>query len=66
MDRANRNAAIAAAIFLAGFGLLAFYLPTIMIAVGNVSTIAAAIVAVLFVAIFFVVLWLRSRSQRGG
>jgi drug/metabolite transporter (DMT)-like permease len=66
MDRANRNAAIAAAIFLVGFGLLAFYLPAIMIAVGNVSTIAAAIVAVLFAAIFFVVLWLRSRSQRGG
>jgi hypothetical protein len=37
-----------------------------MIAVGNVSTIAAAIVAVLFAAIFFVVLWVRSRSQRGG
>jgi hypothetical protein len=66
MDRANRNAAIAAAIFLVGFGLLAFYLPTIMIAVGNVSTIAAAMVAILFVAIFFVVLWLRARSQRGG
>jgi hypothetical protein len=66
MDRANRNAAIAAAVFLVGFGLLAFYLPAIMIAVGNVSSIAAAVVAVLFVAIFFVVLWLRARSQRGG
>jgi hypothetical protein len=66
MDRANRNAAIAAAVFLVGFGLLAFYLPAIMIAVGNVSPAAAAVVAVLFVAIFFVVLWLRARSQRGG
>jgi hypothetical protein len=66
MDKANRNAAIAAAIFLVGFGLFAFYLPTIMIAVGKVSTLAAAAIAVLFVATFFVVLWLRSRSQRGG
>ena len=66
MDRASLNAAIAAAIFVVGFGLLAFFLPTIMIAVGNVSTIAAGVVAVAFVAIFFVVLWLRARSQRGG
>jgi hypothetical protein len=66
MDRANRNAAIAAAIFVVGFGVLAFFLPTIMIAVGNVSPIAAGVVAVAFVAIFFVVLWLRARSQRGG
>jgi hypothetical protein len=66
MDRASRNAAIAAAIFVVGFGLLAFFLPAIMIAVGNVSTIAAGVVAVAFVAVFFVVLWLRARSQRGG
>ena len=66
MDKGSRNAAIAAALILGGFGLAAFYMPTIMIAVGNVSTIAAAVVAVLFMAIFFVVLWLRARSQRGG
>lgn len=66
MDRAGRNAAIAAAVFLAGFGLLAFWMPAIMIAVGNFSTVAAGIVAVAFVAAFFLVLWLRARSQRGG
>ncbi|MET0574764.1 MAG: hypothetical protein ABWZ83_02775 [Mesorhizobium sp.] len=61
----NRGAAIAAAIILVGFGLVAFYLPTIMLAVGNVSPAAAGIVAVLFVAAFFLVFWLRGRSQRG-
>ena len=64
MDRNNRNALIAAACFLLGFGLVAFYLPTIMIAVGNVSTVAAGAVAILFVAAFFLVFWLRGRSQR--
>ena len=66
MDKSSRNAAIAAAIILGGFGLGAFYLPTIMIAVGNISTVAAGVVAVLFVAAFFLVFWLRARSQRGG
>jgi drug/metabolite transporter (DMT)-like permease len=64
MDRNNRNALIAAALFMLFFGGVAFYLPTIMIAVGNVSTIAAGAVAVLFVGAFFMVFWLRSRSQR--
>ena len=66
MDKGSRNAAIAAALILGGFGLVAFYMPTIMIAVGNYSTIAAGIVAVAFVAAFFLVFWLRARSQRRG
>ena len=68
MTPENRNSAIAAALLLAIFGLGAFYLPTIMLAVGDISTVAAGIVAVLFVAAFFLVFWLRGRSQqkRGG
>ena len=54
----------AAAILLAIFGLGAFYLPTIMLAVGDLSPVAAGIVAVLFVAAFFLVFWLRGKSQR--
>lgn len=64
MTPENRNAAIAAAVLLAVFGLGAFYMPTIMIAVGNVSTVAAGIIAILFVAAFFGVFWLRGRSRR--
>ena len=63
MTPENRNSAIAAAILLAVFGFGAFYMPTIMIAVGNVSTVAAGVIAVLFVAAFFMVFWLRGRSQ---
>lgn len=65
MDRNTRNAAIAAGCFLLFFGLLAFYMPTIMLAVGDWSPLAAGLIAVLFVAAFFGVLWLRGRS-RGG
>ncbi|MEW9804435.1 hypothetical protein ABUE31_00365 [Mesorhizobium sp. ZMM04-5] len=64
MTPENRSAAIAAAVLLAVFGVGAYYLPTIMIAVGNLSTVAAGIVAILFVAAFFLVFWLRGRSRR--
>jgi drug/metabolite transporter (DMT)-like permease len=63
MTPENRNAAIAAALLLAIFGFGAFYLPTIMLAVGNISTVAAAFIAIFFVAAFFGVFWLRGKSQ---
>ena len=65
MDRNTKNAAIAALWILLIFGIGAFYLPTLIIAIGDYSTIAAAMLAVLFVAAFFGVFWLRGRSQRG-
>ena len=65
MDGKNRNTLVAAAIIMLAFGLTAFYLPSIMLAVGEVSTIAAGAVAILFVAAFFMVFWLRGRSQQG-
>jgi len=64
MDRNNRNAMIAAAAILIGFGLLAFLMPRIMLAVGEVSGWAAGAVAIAFVGGFFLLFWLRSRSQR--
>lgn len=64
MTESNRNAAIAAAVIMIGFGVFAYFLPTIMLAVGNVSPAAAGVIAVLFVAAFFLVFWLRARSQR--
>ncbi len=66
MDAKSRNAAIAAFIFVVGFGLVFYFMPTIMLAVGAYSPAAAGVIAVVFVAAFFVVLWLRARSQRGG
>lgn len=64
MSRENRNALIAAAILLVAFGLVAFYLPAIMLALGDVSQVAAGLFAALFVAAPFLVLWLRARRQR--
>jgi protein-S-isoprenylcysteine O-methyltransferase Ste14 len=60
----NRNAAIAALVIVLGFGIGAFYLPTIMLAIGSYSPVIAGIFGVLFVAAFFLVFWLRGRQQR--
>jgi len=46
------------------FGLAAYWLPTVMLAVGSVSTVLAGIVAAVFLVAFFAVFWLRARSQR--
>ena len=64
MDRDGRNAAIAAAIILVVFGAFAYWLPTLMLAAGNVSTALAAVIGIIFVLALFVVLWLRGRAQR--
>ncbi|MEI9402801.1 hypothetical protein [Mesorhizobium argentiipisi] len=64
MDRDTKNAAIAAAVILLVFGLAAYFLPAIMLAAGKVSTVLAAVIAVVFMVGLFVVLWLRGRSQR--
>lgn len=60
----NRNAAIAALVIVLGFGIGAFYLPTVMLAIGSYSPVIAGIFGVLFVAAFFLVFWLRGRQQR--
>lgn len=64
MERDNRNSALAAAAILIGFGVLAYFMPTIMLALGGYSPAVGGIVAVAFVAAFFLVLYLRSRAQR--
>lgn len=63
MDRDTRKALAGAACFLAFFGVAAFYLPTIMLAVGEYSSMAGGVVGVLFVAAFFLVLWLKGRGK---
>ncbi len=65
MDRNNRNALIAAAIILLGFGALAYVLPTLMIAAGEASPALALLLAGVFLFSFFLIFWLRGRS-RGG
>ncbi len=60
----NRKAAIAAALILIGFGLVAYLMPRIMLAIGAYSPWVAGGFAVLFVLAFFMVFWLRARAQR--
>lgn len=64
MEPAQRRAALAALLIILGFGFVAYLMPAIMLAVGNYSTAAAGLLAVLFVAAFFGVFWLRARQQR--
>lgn len=63
MDRDTRNAAIGALLVLLLFGIAAYYLPTVMLAIGKVSTVLAGAVAAVFMVAIFVVFWLRGRSQ---
>lgn len=56
--------AFAAAVILAGFGLGAYFLPDIMLAIGEFSPAVAGVFAVMFVGAFFGVFWLRGRSRR--
>ena len=65
MDPRTRNSAIAALVILFGFGIAAYFLPKLMIYVGERSPMAAGGVAILFVLAFFLVFWLRARSQGG-
>jgi len=65
MDPRTRNAAIAALAILLGFGIAAYYLPRLVIYVGEWSPYAGGLVAALFVLAFFAVFWLRSRSKGG-
>lgn len=64
MDRSTRNAAIAALAILLGFGIVGFYMPTIVLWLGRASPYAGGAAAALFVLAFFGVFWLRARSQR--
>jgi cbb3-type cytochrome oxidase subunit 3 len=64
MEEGNRNSAVAAAFILIFFGGGWFVMPWLMRVVGKYSTVVAFALAALFVAAFFIVFWLRGRSQR--
>lgn len=66
MDRNGRNAVIAAILILAAFTLGAYSMPTIMLLLGEFSPAVAGIVAILFVAAFFAVFYLRARAKENS
>jgi hypothetical protein len=60
LSEADKRAFFGAFGILAAFGVIGYFLPTIMIAAGNASLVLAGMVAVGFVGGFFVLWWLRS------
>jgi hypothetical protein len=65
MDRNSRNSAIAAFAILVLFFGFAYYLPDIMLAAGEISSVLAVLVVVVFMLALFAIFWLRARVQRG-
>lgn len=63
-EHTDRKTLIIAAVILFGFGSGLYFMPVIMRAIGEWSSIAAAIFAAVFVIAFFAVFWLRGRYQR--
>lgn len=64
MDRDTKNSAIAAAVILAGVGLIAYFMPAIMLAAIEISPWLAGAVAGLFLVAFFMIFWVRGRFRR--
>ncbi len=64
MDPDTRKAASAALAIFAIFAVGAYFLPRIMLALGNISPVLAGVFAVAFVLAFFAIFWLRGRFKR--
>ncbi len=64
MDKQTRDAALAAFLILAGVAIVAYFLPTLMLAAVEVSPwLAGAIMGAVIVS-FFAIFWLRGRYQQ--
>lgn len=63
MTDKDRKALIAAAIIMAGVAGTAYVLPAVMLWLGEISSVAAGAFALLFLFCFFIIFWLRARSQ---
>ncbi|ANK87282.1 MULTISPECIES: hypothetical protein [Rhizobium] len=64
MSPESRSQAIAAAVILLGAGLVLYFLPTIVLWVGNFSPTLGILVGICLIMAFFAVFWLRARYQR--
>jgi hypothetical protein len=63
-ERKTSSPALAALIILLGTGVAFYFLPRIMIALGEISPWLAGTFGTLLVLGFFLVFWLRARYQR--
>ena len=60
----TRNNAIAAAIILLVAGAALYFMPAIVLALGEISPLLGAAAGALIVLAFFLVFWLRSRFKK--
>lgn len=60
----GKSAALAAFFILLGTGVVFYFLPRVMIALGDVSPWLAGAFGALMVLAFFLLFWLRARYQR--
>jgi MFS family permease len=60
----RKASALAALLILLGTGIVFYFLPRIMVALGAVSPWLAGAFGALLVAGFFLIFWLRARYQR--
>jgi cell division protein FtsW (lipid II flippase) len=63
-DRKTKSAALAALFILLGTGVVFYFVPRIMIALGDVSPWLAGGFGAVLVLGFFLLFWLRARYQR--
>lgn len=64
MDDNKRNSALAAGAILIGFGVVGFFMPGIVLQLGEISPYLGGAAAGLFVLAFFGIFWLRGRTRR--
>jgi uncharacterized membrane protein YjgN (DUF898 family) len=64
MNPENKSSAIAAAIILVGAVLVIYFLPAIVLWIGNFSPALGFAVGAALLLCFFLVFWLRARYQR--
>jgi Ca2+/Na+ antiporter len=63
-ERKGNSPVLAALFILLGTGVVFYFLPRVMIALGGVSPWLAGLVGALLVLCFFLLFWLRARYQR--
>ena len=63
-DGKTKSAALAALVILLGTGVVFYFLPRVMIALGGISPWLAGVFGTLLVLGFFLLFWLRARYQR--
>ena len=63
-DGKAKSAALAALVILLGTGVVFYFLPRVMVAIGDVSPWLAGVFGAIMVLCLFLLFWLRARYQR--